>query len=603
MTSPFRLSRRLPFGMVAPLIETITGLKTLNKLYLQQYKPTNDPADFAQQALNILDVNYVIEQGCKENIPQKGPLIIVANHPFGGVEGLVLIDMIIKRRPDIKILTNQELNVLKGLNNIFIGVNILGESSRKKKNWLALHEAQNWINAGGALLLFPSGEVASWQWKQKQVIEAPWQKTIARLTKTTKASVIPVFFEGKNSSFFHSLGIIHKRARTIWLARELINKQGLKISLRIGEIITQKEIAPLKDKATITNYLRLNTLLLGCQQSKEKLYNKKKYRTSANQQSVAYPPINQADMIKELSRLNKDQLLLEKHDMQIWCASSNSIPNLLLEIGRLREITFRAVGEGSGNTIDTDEYDSYYHHLFLWNTTNKEIVGAYRIGRTDDIISEKGLHALYSQQLFGYDQSFLDTLSPCLEMGRSFIRQEYQRNLNGLLLLWKGIGAYIARHPHYRVLFGPVSISNNYSEISRQLIASCLTINNFDQTLASMIKPVKPYKLTRKVPWTTENLYGIKQSELLSSLIKIIEGDKGIPTLLKQYLKLNGEFVGFNLDPDFANALDGLIIVDINRVDHRILNKYMGLEQAQKYRDYQKMVQHQSYTKKETIVA
>lgn len=590
MRSPFRLSRRLPFGVIAPVIESFTGLKTLGKLYHKHYKSTTDPADFASQALDILSVTYEIRQGSDTNIPRQGPLIVIANHPFGGIEGVVLMDMVLKQRTDVKVLANQELNALDGALDIFIGVNILEGTSAKRKNWLALNESKQWITSGGVLLLFPSGEVASWQWKHKKVVEAPWQKTVARLIQHTKASVLPVFFEGKNSPVFHSLGLIHPKARTLWLVRELINKKNSKISLRIGDLITAREMAPLEDKAAITNYLRLNTLLLGYQQQNTDT-NKEPPLTPSNNSQQPVPvgcTLKHKTMTDEINNLNQDQLLIEKNGMQVWCAPAAHIPTILHEIGRLREITFRAVGEGSGQSIDIDEFDEYYQHLFLWNTEKQEIVGAYRIGHVDEIINQRGLEALYSQHLFGYDNNFLKKLSPCLEIGRSFIRQEYQKILNSLLLLWRGIGAYVAVNPQYRILFGPVSISSDYSEVSRQLIASCLTTNNYDETLAAMVNPVKPYKLSHSMPWTTEHLSGINQVELLSSLIKIIEGDKGIPILIKQYLKLQGEFAGFNIDENFSNALDGLIIVDLTRIDKRTLHKYMGPEKAESYLSYQK---------------
>ena len=585
MRSHLRLSRRFPLGFIAPVIESITGLNALNKIY-SQYQATNDPAFFVRQSLEQLNLTYDVQQGDIANIPTTGPLIITANHPFGGVEALVLIDILLKVRSDIRILVNKELAAICELSDIFISVNIIGKHSIKRKNLQALHEAKKWVASGGALLLFPSGEVASWQWKVRRVIEAPWQKSVATLSQGTQAHIVPIFFEGKNSPIFHSLGLIHKRVRTLWLVREIINKRGLKLRVHIGETISPKKTALIQNKRTITNYLRLNTLLLGHQQPATRQKNETNHMVIDTQATSVINAIDPNIMQKEINALNIQDLLLEKNEIQVWCVCSDMIPHVLTEIGRLREITFRAVGEGSGKAVDIDEFDAYYHHLFIWNKVKREIVGAYRIGHVDHILKEKNLSALYSQQLFDYDEAFIAKLSPCLEMGRSFVRKEYQRNVNSLLLLWRGIGMYVANNPHYRVLFGPVSISNNYSEISRQLLASCLTVNNYDKTLAAMINPIKPYKISNNVPWTTEHLSGIKQAELLSSLVKIIEGNKGMPILMKQYLKLQGEFVGFNLDPNFSNALDGLIIVNMFKIEQQQLRKYMGIEPAKRYFDY-----------------
>ena len=273
--------------------------------------------------------------------------------------------------------------------------------------------------------------------------------------------------------------------------------------------------------------------------------------------------------------------------MAVFCATEKQLPHILPEIGRLREVTFRGVGEGTGQASDLDEYDKHYLHLFLWNRKSSEVVGAYRIGQVDQILREQGLHGIYSRSLFRYHADFLHKLGCSLEMGRSFVRPEYQKSLSALLSLWKGIGAYVAANPRYRVLFGPVSISSDYSEVSRQLMAGCLSVNNSDEVLKELVEPTTPLKSGKGQFWSVDHLQGLSDVDKLSSLVQQIEKDnKGIPVLLKQYLKLSGELAAFNVDPDFNNALDGLIIVDLARVEERTLNKYMGAAKAEAFLNY-----------------
>ncbi|MGB1272193.1 MAG: GNAT family N-acetyltransferase, partial [Endozoicomonas sp.] len=301
-------------------------------------------------------------------------------------------------------------------------------------------------------------------------------------------------------------------------------------------------------------------------------------------------PVSSLAVRAEIESLQEGALLMERGEMAVYCVASGHIPYTLREIGRLRELTFRRVGEGSGRALDLDEYDQYYLHLFLWNREKKEVVGAYRIGQVDQILRENGVHGIYSRSLFRYHAGFIHRLGTCLEMGRSFVRPEYQKSLSALMLLWKGIGAYVAAHPQYRVLFGPVSISSHYSEVSRQLMAGCLGVNHSDHALAEMVRPTVPIKSKGQF-WSLGDLQGLKNVEQLSLLVQQIEKDnKGIPVLLRQYLKLRGELAAFNVDPDFNNALDGLIIVDLLKVDERTLCKYMGAEGAQRFYNHHRQV-------------
>ena len=291
------------------------------------------------------------------------------------------------------------------------------------------------------------------------------------------------------------------------------------------------------------------------------------------------PPRNPDVMAEEIRRLMSSQTLVESNEHAVIQATTDQIPHILLEIGRLREITFRAVGEGTGKAVDIDRFDNSYIHLFIWNREKKEVVGAYRLGRTDEIIRQKGVRGLYTSTLFHYKPGFFEQLGPALEMGRSFIRPEYQKSFTPLLLLWKGIGRFVVENPQYKTLFGPVSISDEYHALSRQLLVSYLKMTRYRSDMAGFVKPKKPIPAKSLKGWDIDATVRLLKDDVenISELISFVESDrKGVPILLKQYLKLGGEIAGFNVDSAFGDVIDGLIIVDLTKTEPRILDRYLG---------------------------
>jgi putative hemolysin len=263
--------------------------------------------------------------------------------------------------------------------------------------------------------------------------------------------------------------------------------------------------------------------------------------------------------------------------LEVFLAGSREIPNVLHEIGRLRELTFRAAGEGTGRAVDLDYFDHQYFHLFVWNAAKREVVGAYRLRSTDG-----GPASLYTATLFQYGTEFLSRMGPALELGRSFIRAEYQRSFAPLLLLWKAIGRFVTAHPRYRTLFGPVSISNQYSVLSRELMIAFLEKREWLTDLAGLIRP-------RQAPSRRGAPEHCRDIDDLSDVVSDLEaGDRGVPVLLRQYLRLGGKLLGFNVDPQFSNALDGLILVDLTRTEPRLLERYLGKSEAHIFLEYWK---------------
>jgi putative hemolysin len=289
---------------------------------------------------------------------------------------------------------------------------------------------------------------------------------------------------------------------------------------------------------------------------------------------IAEPPAPSL-VAADVAALPPDRVLDRSGDLAVYLAAANEIPHALREIGRLREITFRAAGEGTGKPLDLDEFDPHYLHLFVWNARREEIVGAYRLVGTDTAAER-----LYTATLFRYDRRFLDRLGPALELGRSFIRQEYQKGFTPLLLLWKGIGAYVARNPRYKVLFGPVSISNQYAAISRELMVGFLEKYAMVREWAGLAAARRPLRRTARPALPSA---GLDVDDLSAMVGDVEQGQAGVPVLLRQYLRLGGKLLGFNIDPNFSQALDGLILVDLTRTEPKLLDRYLGSREAAEF--------------------
>ncbi|MFA0161693.1 lysophospholipid acyltransferase family protein [Vibrio splendidus] len=574
--SPFRLPRYTPFGLGESVVEWATGLSKLDKLY--QDRPDElSSFEFMHHTLSALNIDYSVSAGATDNIPEQGPVVIVANHPLGAIEGVILADLVGSVRKDVKVLANELLKRLPELDDLFIGVDVFNSKESKRTNAKAIRDANRHLADGGLLIVFPAGEVSSYRKGAKTLTDIEWSKSVAKFVKRHQATTVPIFINGKNSELFYQAGRVHPLLRTALLGRELLNKQATTISISIGSSIPYSEIKSFEKEMDIVNYLRLNTYLMSQQDSP----NTPIHAPSFDTQVIA--PIPPEVLAIEVGSLPEEMKLLEQGDFEVYCTPSQSIPNLMREIGRVREESFREVGEGSGLACDLDEYDLYYHQLFVWNKTKAELVGAYRLGMVDKLIAEHGLDKLYSRSLFNYNQEFIDTLDNSIELGRSVVSKPYQKSLNSLLLLWKGIAAFVYRHPQYTHLFGPVSISNDYSHNARLLIATTLSIHHYDEQKANLVSPSSPLNTNNNVFWQNHLLSSLASVPLLSKVLARMEQGKGLPVLLRQYLGMNGKLVCFNVDPSFNDALDGLIVVNLKKVPLKTLGKYMGRDLAQDY--------------------
>jgi putative hemolysin len=516
-----------------------------------------------------------------ELIPKDGSGIIVANHPFGGIEGIALAAILKRVRSDVKIMANHYLSIVPELRDLFIFVDPFRSKKSIHHNISKMKETIQWVKNGGLLAIFPAGEVSHYNLEQGKVTDPPWQINTGKLIEKLNAPVTPVYFEGANRLVFQTLGLLHPFLRTVRLPAELLNKRNTTIALHIGNPITPKKLASYGNTAGQLDYLRRRTYNLI---HRPILADKDLPDKSQDLQPIV-EPIKSAHLIEEIELLPESQTLYRHGASHVFYGYAYQIPKLLHEIGREREITFREVNEGSGKSIDLDNFDEHYIHLVTWDEEKKRIIGSYRLGLTDIILRDIGTRGLYTNSLFKLKPWFLKEVSPAIEMGRSFITKEYQRSFNSLYLLWRGIGEFVARHPHYRFLFGPVSISNAYALASQKLMLKFLHKQHGNVRLSRSVSPVHSVgdKL-KSIQFTEQELINIAE---LEEMISDIEGKtSGLPILIKQYIKLGAEFLAFNRDPDFSDVLDGLIVVDLTKTNSKILGRYMGQTGTEFYKKY-----------------
>jgi putative hemolysin len=567
-----------------PFAGKLLPLKQAHELY---ERARNGGDEFVlENLLQAMDVDLQASAADIERIPKKGPVVVVANHPYGMLDGAVLAVLLRRVRPDVKVMTNFLLEGVPELEECCIFVDPLHTPRSQERNQRALKQAMRWLEQGGMLAVFPAGEVSHWQLPQGAVADPPWNHMATRLIRKTGASALPVYFCGQNSLGFQLVGILHPRVRLAFLLQEFLQQQGKAVALRVGSPIPGEAIADIGNDRGATEYLRWRTYLL-VERGKTRL------RFPVTLQSVlprkdnaiATAPAKEK-LIRDLEALPAERRLTENGEFAVYAAQASEIPNLLQEVGRLREITFRAAGEGTGKPTDLDHFDSYYWHLLLWHKEKRELIGAYRAVNTAHVLAQRGVQDLYTSTLFHYHPQLFGKIGPALELGRSFVRPEYQRQYAPLLLLWKAIARFVVLQPETPVLFGAVSISNAYNHASRELIYSFFESRKQGDELAGLVTPRRPFRPARLRQWDCRAVCRVlRDLDELSEPIADVELDgKGLPILLKQYAKVGGKLLGFNVDRKFSDVLDGLIVVDLRETETAVLERYMGREGVAAFR-------------------
>ncbi|GAB4282197.1 MAG: lysophospholipid acyltransferase family protein [Marinilabiliales bacterium] len=540
----------------------ILRIKRLNKYYSEIYHLPGK--EFLNETLSMFRIKYEVSEDDIKRIPKEGAFIAISNHPYGGIDGIIMIKIFTDVRPDFKVMANFLLQRIKPLEEFFLPVNNFENQKDIKSSYTGIRLALKHINENKPLGIFPAGEVSTFQTETNTITDKKWLNSALRIIKKAEVPVVPVYFQGTNSRLFHLLGMIHPLLRTAKLPSELLNKKNKLIKVRIGNPIPVKDLEEFTDIERFGRFLRAKTYALGTSLEVKKFFKPQVFRVNKEEKIV--DPVDQSLIIKEINNLPKEDLLFRNKNYNVYCTAATNIPNVLTEIGRLRELTFREVGEGTNKSIDIDEFDLYYHQLFIWDTEKKLLVGAYRVGKGREILHKYGQKGFYIQTLFRLKKSFNSILNESLELGRSFIVKEYQRQILPLFLLWKGILYFLLKNPEYRYLIGPVSISNRFSKLSKGLIIEFIKKNFYDEQLAKLVVPRKKFHVEIDNDIDTD-IFLEKTNNDMNKLDKLIEdielSSYKMPVLLKKYIKLNAKIIGFNIDPKFNNALDGLMILDL----------------------------------------
>ncbi|WP_446811517.1 lysophospholipid acyltransferase family protein [Methylomonas sp. 2BW1-5-20] len=516
---------------------------------------------FLDKLLHYFKFNYHVSNDCYNNIPSEGRLLIVANHPIGTLDGLALVKLIRSVRPDVRIVANRVLSHMEPLQSIFLPVDVLSDKKKLKDVYKVMLDA---LENEEAIIFFPAGEVS--RITPKGIRDGAWQSGFIKLARRAQCPILPIFIKAKNSALFYSASTLYKPLGTMLLVKEMFNKKGQEIKFMVGAPVPYQVIADSEESnKQLSQRFRKHVQNLG-KKNKPALF-----ETVA---TVVHPSDTKA--VKKA--LYQSRLLGETRDgKKIFLYQFQDDCPVMREIARLRELTFRTVEEGTGLALDLDKFDIYYSHIVLWDDNDLEIVGAYRVGEGPAIMASHGVEGFYTQTLFDLRSEFEAYLPYSIELGRSFVQPRYWGQ-HSLDYLWYGIGAYLRERPDIKYLFGPVSISNAYPQAAKELI-----IGFYQQQFASDLQHTKartPFVISQEGKAFATNEFSADYStsfKILNSELKKL-GVK-VPTLYKQYVELcvdkGCHFIDFNIDPDFNNCIDSLIMVEVDKIAPKKRQRYI----------------------------
>lgn len=540
-------------------------LKTLlheNKFQaFEQKYPHVSGFDFVEQSLSHLGVSYSVRDNERENIPSHGRVVIIANHPIGSIDGLTLIKLVADIRRDVKVVVNNMLMAITPLKSLLLPVNNMGGQTAKQ-HLQAIHQH---LASRGAIIVFPAGEVS--RLSPSGVKDGKWHSGFLRFAQQTKSPIVPVYIDAKNSVKFYGLSMMYKPASTLLLVDEMFNKQQGNVAMRIGQQI------PYESYQSIAVDIKTKTKLF-----KQHLYRLKKDRADIFTTQSAIAPHEDRKALKPA--IKACEFLGKTQDGKcIYLHRYQDNDPIMREIGVLREQAFRAVGEGSNLRRDIDSFDKHYLHLILWDDDELEIVGAYRFADTQAVIEKHGINGLYSHSLFNFGDQMIPFLAQGLELGRSFVQPKYwgKRSLD---YLWFGIGAFITKYPKYRYLFGPVTMSNAMPQAAKELMVYFYDLYfGCKQNIATSRSPftIEQAVVTQLKQQFTGQDYKADFSQLKHLLANM---GAAVPTLYKQYSELTErggvQFLDFGVDAEFANCIDGLVMLDLTKLKAKKRERYLG---------------------------
>lgn len=513
--------------------------------------------EFADHLLENMNITIDVSPEQLENIPKEGGFVVVSNHPFGGIEGVMLLSAIAKVRPDFKLMANFILAHIPNLKECFFSVNPFEKNPEWKSSVGGIKGTIQHIADGKGLGVFPAGEVSRYHGHDFPE-DLPWSTSIARIIKNAGVPVIPVFWEGRNSKLFYAVDKIHPMLGTARLTKELINKHDTNFNLQIGKPILPAEIAQYENPKELAAYLRSRSYALEANIPTQSVEKKE-----VKMEEIAAPG-DQSLMLAELEAIREKAFLYSTANFDCYLADYDDIPNLMHEIARLREETFRAIGEGTGKSLDQDEFDKYFKQMILWDKVKQRIAGCYRLGIGSEIVPKMGIKGFYVSTLVNIDESFSDKLSHTIELGRSFVSLDYQKEVLPMMLLLRGLSDVVVRYPEINHFIGPVSISAWYPKFYLSLIARFVSEKHaVEDELKGKVTPKTPFvpdflKVDSDI-LLKNNMNGVDKFDKF--LFRLSNGEYRLPTLYKKYLKLNAKFLCFNVDPDFNDTLDSLLFL------------------------------------------
>lgn len=517
--------------------------------------------DFIEKVLEYFDLDYSLAAKELENIPPTGRVVIVANHPLGALDALTLILMISRVRKDIRVVANDLLSALTPLRELLLPVDNFGNSSSRS----SIRRIYDSLQQEQAVIVFPAGEVS--RLRPNGVRDVSWKPGFLQFARRTASPILPVYIEARNSRLFYSVSMLSKPLSTLLLVSEMFRQRKRTLGFRVGECIPSHVLAEstLRPKAQV-KMLRRHLYRIG--QGRSGIF--------ATEKSIAHPESRQF-LRRELREA--EALGATSDGKQIILSDWRADSCFIREIGRLRELSFRKVGEGTGHRRDIDNYDQYYRHLILWDDGELEIAGAYRLGETDRIVAEGGLQRLYSASLFHLAPGFSRYCDEGLELGRSFVQPAFWGS-RALDYLWQGLGAYVKHHPDVRYLFGPVSLSARYPAHARDLIV--YYFNHYYGSEQPLAEARNPYRISRGALEECRNIFAGDDVKADFNELKhrLSLFNLTVPTLYKQYTDLceagGVRFLAFGVDSQFADCVDGLILVDLNRIKPQKRKRYIG---------------------------
>lgn len=565
------------------LLMKVLKISTLNKIY-DRNKHLSD-LEFLNAILDEFQIKFEIPEEDLKRLPKDGAYITISNHPLGGIDGILLLKLMLEKEPNFKIIANFLLHRIEPLKPYVMPVNPFESHKDAKSSVTGIKDALRHLSENKPLGIFPAGEVSTYK-DGKLVVDKQWEEGAIKLIKKAGVPVVPIYFHAKNSKLFYWLSKISDTLRTAKLPSELLTQKDRVIKVRIGKPISVAEQNEYETTEAYSEFLRRKTYMLANPFEKgTKLLDPSNLnlKLPKSPKQIA-GPANHNKILSEIKQLRKeDYRLLQSKNYEVFFVSADKIPNILHEIGRLREITFREVGEGTNESLDLDQYDKYYHHMFLWDDATKEIAGAYRMGLGSEIYTKYGVDGFYLHDLFRFEPELYDMMSKSIEMGRAFIVKEYQQKPMPLFLLWKGIVHTTLHYPEHKFLIGGVSISNQFSDFSKSLMIEFMKSHYYDPYIAQYIHPKKEYKVKLK---DADKDFVFNEAEAdLNRFDKIIEeiepGNLRLPVLIKKYIKQNARVIAFNVDPLFNNAIDGLMYIRIADLPESTVKPVMEEFQAE----------------------